>query len=96
MVEEYTTLGGGRVVGLILCDCTSHGYETPCCCEEIGWLVDGQRLLPPNPDRGSTVDPPPQPKSRRAQGDMPVAQVWARLGLTQMASRRARTRREPP
>ena len=40
----------------------------------------------PNPDQGSTNDPPPRPKSRRAHGDTPAAQVWARPGLTEMAS----------
>ena len=55
--------------------------ETPGCCAEMGWLVDGQRLLPPNPDQGGTVDPPPRPKDCRGRGDTPAAQVWARLGL---------------
>ena len=60
--------------------------ETPCCCAEMGWLVHERRLLPPNPDQGSTADPPPRPKGHRARGDTPSAQVWARLGLTEMAS----------
>ena len=60
--------------------------ETLCCCAEMGWLVDGRRLLPANPDQGSTIDGAAAAQGPQSQGDAPPAQVWARLGLTVMAS----------
>ena len=35
----------------------------PCCCWEMGWIVDGVHRLPPNPDQGGP-GPPPPPRDR--------------------------------
>ena len=58
--------------------------EDPYCCTEMGWLVGGQWHLPPNPDQGGDINPPPRPMPRAPGERTPAAIVWARLGLEEM------------
>ena len=48
--------------------------------------MGGPWHLPPNPDQGGDVNPPPRPMPRAPGERTPAAVVWARLGLEEMPS----------